>query len=119
MSPSQHKAWNDLNYPKTLQRCENCGQLTEKCEEDELMIEGFGPVCSECYDDFVASLDETQEKLMEPREETIGNIENYYGGLVVKSENGKFYWSITNYDGDNWDEIPKSLADMVNHLDKS
>lgn len=53
-----HEIWNNSNYPGTLQLCENCGQPTEKCEEDELMIDDFGPVCSECYDDFVSSLDE-------------------------------------------------------------
>lgn len=28
----------------------------------------------------------------------IGNIGNYYGGLVIKKENDKFYWIIENYD---------------------
>lgn len=58
LPPSRHEVWNSTNYHGTLQLCENCGQLTEKCEEDELMIEGLGPVCRECYDDFVSSLDE-------------------------------------------------------------
>lgn len=37
----------------------------------------------------------------------IGDIGNYYGSLSVKAENGKFYWSIENWDGEHWDEIPK------------
>jgi|688.fasta_scaffold1029985_1 hypothetical protein len=42
-------------------------------------------------------------------EQKIGNIGNYYGGLWVKTENNKCYWSIENYDGQNWREIPESL----------
>ena len=30
------------------------------------------------------------------------NICNTYGGLRVKSSNGKFYWSIEDYSGDHW-----------------
>ena len=37
------------------------------------------------------------------------DISNYYGGLSVKEEAGKFFWSIENYDGENWYEIPASL----------
>lgn len=43
----------------------------------------------------------------------VGNIGNYYGGLVVKSENDKYYWSITNYNGDSWEEIPEYLYDAL------
>jgi hypothetical protein len=39
----------------------------------------------------------------------IGAISNYYGGLRVKEEAGKFWWSIENFDGDLWEEIPESL----------
>lgn len=39
----------------------------------------------------------------------IGCIGNYYGGLAVKQEDGKFWWSIENYDGHFWEEIPESL----------
>lgn len=42
-------------------------------------------------------------------ERKIGNIENYYGTLKVKEERGKFWWSITDYDGDMWEEIPERL----------
>ena len=43
----------------------------------------------------------------------VGDIGNAYGGLVVKYENGKRYWSITNYDGDRWQEIPEYLYDAL------
>lgn len=39
----------------------------------------------------------------------IGEIENYYGGLSVSSNEGKFYWSIEDWDGENWKEIPEEL----------
>ena len=39
----------------------------------------------------------------------VGGIGNYYGGLRVKESIGKFMWSIENYDGDHWEEIPESL----------
>jgi hypothetical protein len=39
----------------------------------------------------------------------IGTIGNYYGGLSVKTEDNKCYWSIENYDGRFWTEIPESL----------
>jgi len=39
----------------------------------------------------------------------IGEIGNYYGGLTVKSENNKFYWSIENWDGFYWEEITQGL----------
>ena len=42
-------------------------------------------------------------------ETSIGDIGNYYGGLSVKIEDGKHYWSIENYDGQDWREIPESL----------
>lgn len=44
-----------------------------------------------------------------PNETSIGNIANYYGGLSVKAKYGKHYWSIENYDGHDWHEIPESL----------
>jgi hypothetical protein len=43
----------------------------------------------------------------------IGHIGNYYGGLRVKQEGEKYYWSIENYSGDEWEEIPKSLYDEL------
>lgn len=43
----------------------------------------------------------------------IGSIGNYYGGLSVKEDNGKYFWSIENYDGEDWEEIPQSLYDEL------
>ena len=51
----------------------------------------------------------------------IGNIGNYYGGLVVKKENDKFYWIIENYNTDfddisRWEEISESLYnELIKH----
>lgn len=43
----------------------------------------------------------------------IGKIGNYYGCLEVKSENDKHYWAIENWDGHEWQEIPKELYDTL------
>ena len=48
----------------------------------------------------------------------IKNLGNYYGGLEVKEESGKYYWLIENYDTDFSDleecsEIPKTLYDEL------
>ncbi len=40
---------------------------------------------------------------------SIGDIGNSYGGLSVKEEDGKFYWSIEDHVGTQWQEIPESL----------
>ena len=53
----------------------------------------------------------------------IGNIGNYYGGLHVKEENGKYYWIIENYCTDfsditEWEEISKNLyLELLRHSD--
>lgn len=39
----------------------------------------------------------------------IGSIGNYYGGLSVKKDGNRMFWSIENYDGDRWEEIPEYL----------
>jgi len=41
--------------------------------------------------------------------EEIGDIWNYYGGLHVKESGGKYFWSIENYTGHNWEEISGEL----------
>ena len=44
----------------------------------------------------------------------IGEISNYYGGVVIKEEGDKFLWAI-----DNWEEIPKYLYEALNkHQDE-
>jgi hypothetical protein len=42
-------------------------------------------------------------------EQEIGDIGNHYGGLSAKKEDDKFYWSIRDYDGHEWSEIPEYL----------
>ncbi len=42
-------------------------------------------------------------------EQSIGGIGNYYGCLEVKEEDGKYYWSIENWSGHDWEEISKRL----------
>ena len=49
----------------------------------------------------------------------IGEIGNYYGQLEVKIENEKYYWSIENWDGNYWEEIPKSLYDELMKFEDS
>lgn len=49
-------------------------------------------------------IEETDDNVQE-----IGTIGNYYGGVIVKKENGKFYWGVDNYDSTYWEEIPESL----------
>lgn len=39
----------------------------------------------------------------------IKEIGNYYGGLSIKFEDGKYFWSIENWDGHNWVEISETL----------
>ena len=46
---------------------------------------------------------------IEGEAEPIGNIGNYYGQLSIKTENGKFYWGIEDWDGTSWEEIPEDL----------
>jgi len=49
----------------------------------------------------------------------IGEIGNYYGCLSVKQEDGKFFWSIENWDGHNWEPIPEYLFIALNrHQDE-
>jgi hypothetical protein len=44
----------------------------------------------------------------------IGTIGNYYGSLFVKKDDdGRCWWSIENYDGNDWEQIPQSLYDEL------
>ena len=53
---------------------------------------------------------------MENEERKIGIVGNYYGGLYVKIKDSKYYWSIENWDGHYWKEIPKSLFyELIEH----
>jgi len=50
---------------------------------------------------------------------TIGEIGNYYGGLSIKKEDGRCYWSIENHDGHNWEPCPEYLFDALSrHQDE-
>jgi len=43
----------------------------------------------------------------------IGTIGNYYGNLSVRIKNGRPQWSIENYDGHHWEDIPQYLYDAL------
>jgi hypothetical protein len=48
----------------------------------------------------------------------VGNISNYYGGLYVMQNEGRYYWIIENYNTDfddltRWHEIEKELYDCL------
>ena len=44
---------------------------------------------------------------------TMQNIGNYYGGLEVSAVDGKYFWCIPDYSGEDDYEIPKSLYDEL------
>lgn len=46
----------------------------------------------------------------------VGRIGNYYGGLHIRETDGRYEWSIENYDGHCWDEIPESLYAELDKL---
>ena len=61
---------------------------------------------------------ELYDKLCE-NSRRIGDIMNYYGCLSVSSNDGKFYWSIGNYDGEDWSEIPEELyMELLNYQEE-
>lgn len=43
-------------------------------------------------------------------ETRIGDIGNYYGGLMLCREDGVDYWAIENWDGCSWHECPPKVA---------
>lgn len=43
----------------------------------------------------------------------INGIGNYYGGIQVKEDSGKYFWRIENYCETPFQEIPKSLYDEL------
>ena len=48
------------------------------------------------------------------------DIGNYYGGLEVKEEDGKYLWGIENWDGTEFEEIPNEADTLkkINEEDK-
>ena len=55
---------------------------------------------------------ETYEK-NEDKFTTVGGIGNYYGDLTVSSNNGVYQWSIEDWNGCHWEDIPKYLYDAL------
>ena len=48
------------------------------------------------------------------------DVGNYYGGLNVREVDGKYFWAIENYDGTDFEEIPKTLYDeLLKHYEAS
>jgi hypothetical protein len=43
----------------------------------------------------------------------IGTISNYYGGLLVKEEDGEYFWAIENWNGDSYKPMPKDLYENL------
>lgn len=44
----------------------------------------------------------------------IGEISNYYGGLhLCLRDGGGYAWSIENYSGNDWEEIPAYLGEAL------
>ena len=50
MHQSEHNRWNARNHPGTRQICSECGEETEKCEEDSLYAGEIGPLCESCFE---------------------------------------------------------------------
>tara|TARA_R100001530_G_scaffold35075_2_gene27401 strand:- start:1275 stop:1427 length:153 start_codon:yes stop_codon:yes gene_type:complete len=47
-------------------------------------------------------------------------IGNTYGGLEIKEENNRYYWTVEGIGGGDWHEIPKSLyVELVKHRDSN
>ena len=44
---------------------------------------------------------------------SVGKIGNYYGGLNIKKVGEQCYWSIEDWNGDDWEEIPQCLYDAL------
>ena len=49
MTQSDHEVWNSRHFPGTRQLCEQCGEPTERCEDDSLYADEIGPLCVECW----------------------------------------------------------------------
>lgn len=40
---------------------------------------------------------------------TVGKVGKHHNNLYVRREAGKYYWSIEDYDGYEWEEIPETV----------
>lgn len=43
----------------------------------------------------------------------VGSIFNEYGNLNICKKDGRFFWSIENWDGFMWEEIPEGLYNAL------
>ena len=50
---------------------------------------------------------------VENRSKRIGDRGNYYGQLSVVKHGSKYFWSIENYDGQDWQEITEKLYNTL------
>lgn len=48
---------------------------------------------------------------------SVGEIGNYYGGLLIKQCDNDYFWGIENYDGTSWEQIPKYLYDAISKFE--
>ena len=48
MTQSEHNAWNDSNYPGTLEICFKCDEPTGNCEEDNILDDDGDAYCHDC-----------------------------------------------------------------------
>jgi hypothetical protein len=50
------------------------------------------------------------------KETEIGSITNYYGGLLVAEQDGKFYFGIDSFEPTLWEEISEDLyKELLKH----
>ena len=54
-----------------------------------------------------------KERQLDQNAKDIETIGNHYGCLRFSEFEDKFYWSITDWYGDDWDDIPKYLYDAL------
>tara|TARA_R110000737_G_scaffold335787_1_gene354811 strand:- start:269 stop:487 length:219 start_codon:yes stop_codon:yes gene_type:complete len=48
MTQSEHDAWNENNYPGTLEVCYECDEPTGNCEEDNILDDSGDAYCYDC-----------------------------------------------------------------------
>lgn len=61
-------------------------------------------------------MDENTEIEIDKNSKPVGNIGNYYGGLLYSKHNNRYYWGIEDWDGMSYEEIPKYLYDALNRF---
>ena len=48
MDQDDHEKWNAKHCPGTRQLCTDCGEETDRCEEDAIYVDEHGPLCEKC-----------------------------------------------------------------------